>query len=203
MALRLYTSACYQSLNAPLRDKQRTRPHPFPTTIALIDKAIRQLRVENSSAPTEEVTLWRGTSQPPPTLTPDAPNALRSPASQGCCLTRRPCGCSCHAGLVDTEVPHSFLSLGGTERAPMSTTTRLDVAVQYALTNTKLRTGLLMKLPTSSFMERGASLDFLSCFPLEAEVLFPPLTYLRPKASVQTLMVRDVKFIVVEVSPKL
>ena len=85
----------------------------------------------------------------------------------------------------------------------MSTTTRLDVAVQYALTNTKLRTGLLMKLPTSSFMERGASLDFLSCFPLEAEVLFPPLTYLRPKASVQTLMVRDVKFIVVEVSPKL
>ena len=58
----------------------------------------------------------------------------------------------------------------------MSTTTELGVALEYARSDCSL----LLKLRTESFMQRGADLDFLSCFPGEHEVLFPPLTYLKP-----------------------
>jgi len=39
---------------------------------------------------------------------------------------------------------------------------------------------VLLRLRTSTFMQRGADLSFLSAFPGEAEVLFPPLTFLKP-----------------------
>lgn len=39
LALRLYSTAAYRSLNAPLRDGTRTGPHPFAVTIAFINEA--------------------------------------------------------------------------------------------------------------------------------------------------------------------
>ena len=69
-----------------------------------------------------------------------------------------------------------FLRSGGVECAPMSTTSSLRVALQYAASAAPL----VFRLRTESFMERGADLAFLSAFPLEAELLYPPLTYLRP-----------------------
>ena len=39
---------------------------------------------------------------------------------------------------------------------------------------------VLLRLTTASFMDFGADLAYLSCFPEEGEVLFPPLTYLKP-----------------------
>ena len=50
------------------------------------------------------------------------------------------------------------------------------MALEYARSDCSL----LLKLRTESFMQRGADLDFLSCFPGEKEILFPPLTYLKP-----------------------
>ena len=38
----------------------------------------------------------------------------------------------------------------------------------------------LLKLRTSDFRSRGVDLRFVSAFPGEAEVLYPPLTHLRP-----------------------
>jgi hypothetical protein len=60
--------------------------------------------------------------------------------------------------------------------APMSTTADIDVALHYCISEASL----LFKIETANFMERGASLGFLSCFPEESEYLFAPLTYLRP-----------------------
>ena len=40
---------------------------------------------------------------------------------------------------------------------------------------------MLLKLETTSFMQRGADLSFLSAFPAEAEILYPPLTFMEPK----------------------
>ena len=51
-----------------------------------------------------------------------------------------------------------------------------DDAAQVALEYSAAAHSLLLKLRTDSFMGRGASVGFLSCFPTEAEVLFPPLT---------------------------
>ena len=34
-------------------------------------------------------------------------------------------------------------------------------------------------------MQRGADLSFLSAFPAESEILFPPLTFLEPKGGAE------------------
>ncbi|EOD04529.1 hypothetical protein EMIHUDRAFT_312548 [Emiliania huxleyi CCMP1516] len=74
---------------------------------------------------------------------------------------------------------------GGTELAPMSTTSSLKVAMQ-----------------TKNFMVRGPDISFLSAFPAEEEFLFPPLTYLEPTGNVQKLRVDDAMFTVVDVRPQ-
>jgi len=61
LALRLYTTSVYTSLNAPLRDLEKCKRdgHPFPCTVAFCDEAIRRLR-KNSQQGTSEQVLWRG-----------------------------------------------------------------------------------------------------------------------------------------------
>ena len=76
-------------------------------------------------------------------------------------------------GLSDRSVHDSFCAQGGTEMAPMSTTSDLKVALSYA---TSAKHSLLFKLRTDSFMRRGAALSWCSAFPDEFETLFPPLT---------------------------
>ena len=73
----------------------------------------------------------------------------------------------------------------------------LQVAVQYAASEQSV----LLRLRTDNFMKRGANLTFLSAFPGEAEYLFPPLTYLKPKGAPQTLLVDAAAFVVVDVEP--
>lgn len=82
-------------------------------------------------------------------------------------------------GLRGRTASDAFMLRGGTERAPMSTTTNLRVALQY----TQPESGgelLVFKLRTDSFMSRGSSLRWVSAFPGEDEILYPPLTYLKP-----------------------
>ena len=75
---------------------------------------------------------------------------------------------------MERELPPDIVSQGGTELAPMSTTTLLQVAVQYSASHNPM----LMRLHTESPMQRGSDVSYLSAFPDEAEYLFPPLTYL-------------------------
>ena len=77
--------------------------------------------------------------------------------------------------MRDVQVPAEFLETGGTELAPMSTTTDLKTAMIYA----KSRSSVLLRLVTRNFMSRAPDVSFLSCFPAEREYLYPPpLTYL-------------------------
>jgi hypothetical protein len=101
-------------------------------------------------------------------------------------------------GMRDTEVTDSFMQHGGTEVAPMSTTTKLEVAVQYS----NSAHSLLFKLRTESFMQRGASIQFLSAFPAEEEVLYPPLTFLKPTGKQMSIPFRGRMITVVEVAPQ-
>ena len=101
-------------------------------------------------------------------------------------------------GMRDLRVTDTFAMYGGTEVAPMSSTTNLEVALRYALS----AHSLLFKITTRSFLERGVDLSYLSCFPEEAEHLFAPLTYLRPTGRQQTLTPTDgVEVTIVEVEP--
>ena len=80
----------------------------------------------------------------------------------------------------------------------MSTTTDLRVALSYSMSPCSL----LFKVHTKSFLQRGADLQFLSAFPAEREILFPPLTFLRPTGKKTVLEFHDrFRFTVVEVEP--
>ena len=52
------------------------------------------------------------------------------------------------------------------------------MALHYAAAGAS--SALLLKLRTDTFLARGASISFLSAFANEEEILFPPLTYLKP-----------------------
>jgi len=143
LALRLYTTVAFKSINSPLRDQRREtegRAHPLPVTVTQINKAVLQLRkVEgNESTAHGSVDLYRG--------------------------------------LAGRSIPSEFLAKGGTDLAPMSTTRNLKVALRYAASEH----AVIVRIRTGGLVYRGADIAFLSCFPAEAEVRFPPLTYLGP-----------------------
>lgn len=79
-------------------------------------------------------------------------------------------------GLKDLVVDDDFLQMGGTEMACMSTSPNLHVVATYA----RSRAPLFLRIKVDSPMEMGANIRWLSVFPQEEEVLFPPLTYLKP-----------------------
>ena len=93
----------------------------------------------------------------------------------------------------------------------MSTTTDPAVAVAYGQSTHSL----LFKIVAKSFMSCGADISFLSAYPGEKEILFPPLTFLSPtgrrKETIKVEMLdangkksgNEVEFTVVEVEPVL
>jgi hypothetical protein len=83
-------------------------------------------------------------------------------------------------GMKDLGLSAEFFAHGGTEYACMSTSASKDVACNFALS----KCPLVFKYVTPDFMSRGADVAFLSVYESEAEVLYPPLTYLRSKGTV-------------------
>jgi len=170
LALRLYTTTCFRSLNNPMRgldwagnpsELSDENPHPFPVTMDLLADGIKRLRANETENAEETIVLWRG--------------------------------------LRNVALPAEFLQHGGSEKAPMSTTRDLSVAVQYSASGC----AVLLKLVVEGFHQLGADLAFLSAFPGEKEVLYPPLTHLRPTGRSQKVDVhathRDVEYEVYEV----
>ena len=102
-------------------------------------------------------------------------------------------------GMKDLSLPKSFSTKGGAEFACMSTSADFQIAVKFAEVATSA-SPLIFKYVTSSFMERGADISFLSVYPEEKEVLYPPLTYLEP-VSVKKQKIKGKWFIVAEVKP--
>ena len=105
-----------------------------------------------------------------------------------------------YRGMKDVTAPADFMAQGGTELAPMSTTSDLSVAMRYSASSTSV----LLRLITESFMQRGPDICFLSAFPGEAEFLFPPLTYLEPTGDVETVTVEGgLAYEVIDVRPRI
>ena len=113
-------------------------PHPFPVTIAFLRDAISKLRAVGAEEDVARPTLEEGKSE----TRLDLWRGMR--------------------GLKETK---DFMLQGGTELAPMSTTTKLEVAIAYS----DASTSLIFKIRTDTFMQRGASIQFLSAFPDEEE----------------------------------
>ena len=81
----------------------------------------------------------------------------------------------------------------------MSTTTDIKTAVTYSLSNESL----IFKIMTRNGLQRGADLKWVSAFPSEAEILYPPLTYLQPTGRTQVVEVNGCSVTIVEVVPTL
>ena len=84
-----------------------------------------------------------------------------------------------YRGMSNREIFDTFMEMGGTELAPMSTTADLSIALHYSQGPSGTISTLLW-IRTESFMDRGVDLEFLSAFPHEKEFLYPPLSYLKP-----------------------
>ena len=101
--------------------------------------------------------------------------------------------------MKDVKAPADFMTQGGTELAPMSTTSDLSVAMKYSASGK----AVLLRLITESFYERGPDISFLSAFPGETEFLFPPLTYLQPTGDVEMVALGGFTYEVVDVRPRI
>ena len=104
-------------------------------------------------------------------------------------------GLDLYRGMRDMKAAEDFGDKGGCELAPMSTTTDLMVALEYS----KSEFPFILKVRSSGFHDRGADISWLSAFPGEKEVLFPPLTYLKPTGRAEVVG----QCTVVEVTPTL
>jgi hypothetical protein len=106
-------------------------------------------------------------------------------------------------GMRNSEPANEFMTKGGTELGFMSTTSNIKVAVKYSLSHCSL----LFKIKPASFMTMGADLQWVSAFPQESEILYPPLTYLKPTGKTQKMSVelddKILHFTVIEVQPYL
>ncbi len=76
-------------------------------------------------------------------------------------------------GFSDLEISESFQKLGGTEYAPMSTSTDPAVAVGYAVRKSQTDGALLMRIVTKNNLERGIVVFFCSPCPPVLVCTFP------------------------------
>jgi len=187
-ALRLYTTSAFKFLNGPLRNSQqkqkgmdKKKPHPFPVTVSFIDEGIKRLRA--STANSFATSTATSTSTVP---TDHNGGEL--------CLWR---------GMKNTRIEEHFLEgrHGGTELGLMSTTKDLKIAVQYS--QSLEGNALLFKFKVDNMKQLGADLSWLSAFPSEGEVLYPPLTFLQPTGKVETTSISGMLFTIVEIQPHL
>jgi hypothetical protein len=81
----------------------------------------------------------------------------------------------------------------------MSTTTDIGTAAAYSVNESGL--SLIFRIITENNLTRGADLQWLSAFPSEAEILFPPLTFLMPTGRSRKFEIKGHSITVVEVRP--
>ena len=103
-------------------------------------------------------------------------------------------------GIKEVHLTDEFKSGGGAELAPMSTTSELSVALQYGSCE---HGSVLFRIVVRDDLMHGADLRWISAFPCDSEVLYPPLTFLRPDKNkeVQDVVRNGVCIKVIEVSP--
>ena len=151
IALRLYTTLIYKYVNAPLRDKQYFRT------------------VSDQPAPRHPLAavvwyIFTGLKQ------------LRDVADmkQGETIVL-------WRGMKNVNCVHdAFMEHGGAEQAPMSTSRDMKVALHYGTDGQSMKGSVLFKIVARNDLEMGADIQWLSAFPQEAEVLYPPLAFLKP-----------------------
>ena len=139
LALRLYTTSVFRSINRPLREG---RKHPYPALVArLVDGIIKLRAVQATKDDGRASEYWRG---------------------------------------LKIEPSDEFFARGATDLAFMSTTKCDRKTAERAVSTDGANASVCMRLQLTQ-AQCGADISWLSCFPAEAEHVYPPGTYLEPK----------------------
>ena len=121
--------------------------------------------------------LQRGETHPLPIMVWLLQNAVKKMRTQAAnsdtCMQKL----DLYRGMSNVVFESDFMSKGGTELAPMSTTKDLAMAIEFSSEGAR---SVLLRVRTTGFMNRGAQLGWLSVFPFEVEYLYPPATFLKP-----------------------
>jgi hypothetical protein len=184
LALRLYTTPAFRVINDPLRDetKRKGNKHPMPATVININKGIlkmRQLAGDKKSLATAKETKS---------------NTSNKSSAKNSVLWR---------GMQKIALTEEFIKHGGTELAPMSTTSELSIACKYGACEMG---SVLFKITVQDCIQHGATLKWLSVFPTDEEILYPPLTFLRPNINKELQKVlgkNGVEVTIIEVMPEM
>jgi hypothetical protein len=102
-----------------------------------------------------------------------------------------------YRGMRNVEVPEDFLRKGGSEIAVMSTTTSLNIAMEFSMS----QKAVLLRIKTNRAIERGVDIKWLSVYPREKEVLYGPLTYLHAEGELEQFELEGQSWTVVTVAP--
>lgn len=98
-----------------------------------------------------------------------------------------------------------FMTSGGTDYAPQSTSTSIKVALAYTDFDNEGASPVLLRVVTRAFVNQAVDLSYVSCFPNEEERVYPPRTYLEPKGkqlvTVPLRSGRRVTFTILTVEP--
>jgi hypothetical protein len=97
-------------------------------------------------------------------------------------------------GMKDLVLTDDFIKNGGTELGCMSTSTKKDIVANYAMSHQPL----VFRVISDGFMSCGADISWLSMYPAEKEILYPPLTYLK---CVRVTKIKNSAGVIVDVSP--
>ena len=81
----------------------------------------------------------------------------------------------------------------------MSTTQDINIAIEYS--QNIGGHALLLKFKVTNMKQFGADVSWLSAFPTEKEILYPPLTFLEPTGRVETSTINGMAFTTVEIEP--
>ena len=199
LSLRLYTCSNYSSINDALRG-MGNRPGHFFDSDGVFHGSWES---EQPDGTRPEPRNYAGQPYPFPATVWYLTDAIKRLRALGAQQEDANQVVDLFRGMKNLEVGDEFEQDGATEAAPMSTTSDLDIALGYSGGERRL----FFKLRTAGFMERGASLRWVSAFPDEDEVLYPPLTYLQPTGRKEQVTVKQpggeavVDFRVVEVAP--
>ena len=104
-------------------------------------------------------------------------------------------------GVRSLRLTDGFVAYGCTELGAASCTAQLRAAALAAVGPD----ALLLKFSERQGGLRAADLRFLSCYPAEAEHVWPPMTHLQPTGNMEVVRLPalgDAKFTVVEVEPR-
>jgi len=172
-AMRLYTTSNFRLINGPLRQSAgRTREelcahkHPLAVTTYHITTGLKKLRALNFRSFAKN-SLYHDSKLKVEARPQEQVRASKTRTFRESYLWR---------GIKDMYPSDRFMSYGGSELACMSTSENVSTVAGYALSTCPL----LFRIKIESPMDRGANLQWLSVYPDEEEVLYPPLTYLQP-----------------------